>query len=298
MSTDIRVTEARQENSKRVRDSRWPKPLGRVPDLLFTLSLIVIAVVFFFPMLWMVFSSFKSNSAIFSTPFALPTEIDFGRWVEAWQIGHIGQYALNSAVVTGVSVLGILLFGAAAAFAFSRYRFRGRNLLMGLLALGLLLPLQSYFIAQSTMFTQLAITDTRWALIIPYTAMGLPLAVYLLKVYLDAVPDELFEAARIDGASDLRVFGSIALPLLRPGLATVAIFSALASWNEFLLALLYIQDDALKTIPTGLLAFSSRYVTDYGLLFSALSIVTLPMIVIYIVFNKQIVEGITAGSVK
>lgn len=270
----------------------------RIADVLFTLALIVIAVVFFFPMLWMVFSSFKSNSAIFASPFALPTEIDFARWVEAFEIGHIGQYALNSVIVTGASVLGILIFGAAAAFAFSRYRFRGRNLLMGLLALGLLLPLQSYFIAQSTMFTQLAITDTRWALIIPYTAMGLPLAVYLLKVYLDAVPGELFEAARIDGASDLRVFGSIALPLLRPGLATVAIFSALSSWNEFLLALLYIQDDALKTIPTGLLAFSSRYVTDYGLLFSALSIVTLPMIVIYIVFNKQIVEGITAGSVK
>mgnify|MGYP003121396608 CR=1 FL=1 len=270
----------------------------RIADVLFTLALIVIAVVFFFPMLWMVFSSFKSNSAIFASPFALPTEIDFARWVEAFEIGHIGQYALNSVIVTGASVLGILIFGAAAAFAFSRYRFRGRNLLMGLLALGLLLPLQSYFIAQSTMFTQLAITDTRWALIIPYTAMGLPLAVYLLKVYLDAVPGELFEAARIDGASDLRVFGSIALPLLRPGLATVAIFSALSSWNEFLLALLYIQDDALKTIPTGLLAFSSRYVTDYGLLFSALSIVTLPMIVIYIVFNKQIVDGITAGSVK
>ena len=236
--------------------------------MLFTGALAVIAVVFFFPMLWMVFSSFKSNSAIFATPFALPTEIDFGRWVEAFEIGHIGQYALNSIIVTGASVLGILLLGAAAA------------------------------IAQSTMFTQLAITDTRWALIIPYTAMGLPLTVYLLKVYLDAVPNELFEAARIDGASDLRVFGSIALPLLRPGLATVAIFSALSSWNEFLLALLYIQDDALKTIPTGLLAFSSRYVTDYGLLFSALSIVTLPMIVIYIVFNKQIVEGITAGSVK
>ncbi|CAO1654372.1 MULTISPECIES: carbohydrate ABC transporter permease [unclassified Salinibacterium] len=270
----------------------------RIADVLFTAALIVIAVVFFFPMLWMVFSSFKSNSAIFATPFALPTEIDFGRWVEAFEVGHIGQYALNSVIVTGASVLAILLLGAAAAFSFSRYRFRGRNLFMGLLALGLLLPLQSYFIAQSTMFTQLAITDTRWALIIPYTAMGLPLAVYLLKVYLDAVPDELFEAARIDGASDLRIFGSIALPLLRPGLATVAIFSALSSWNEFLLALLYIQDDALKTIPTGLLAFSSRYVTDYGLLFSALSIVTLPMIVIYIVFNKQIVEGITAGSVK
>ncbi len=270
----------------------------RVPGLLVSAGLVVIATVFFFPMAWMVLSSFKTNQEIFSTPFSLPTSVDFSRWAEAWEVGHIGQYALNSFVVTGTSVCAILLLGAAAAFAFSRYRFRGRQLLMGLLALGLLLPLQSYFIAQSTIFTQLAITDTRWALIIPYTAMGLPLAVYLLKVYLDALPDELFEAARIDGAGDLRVFWLLALPLLRPGLATVAIFSALSCWNEFLLALLYIQDDSLKTIPTGLLAFSSRYVTDYGLLFSALSIVTLPMIAIYIVFNKQIVEGITAGSVK
>jgi raffinose/stachyose/melibiose transport system permease protein len=190
------------------------------------------------------------------------------------------------------------VIGSAAAYAFSRYRFRGRRLAMGLFALGLLLPLQSYFIAQSRLFTDLALTDTRWALIIPYTAMGLPLAVYLLKVYLDALPEELFEAARIDGAGDGRIFWRLAVPLLRPGLATVAIFSALAAWNEFLLALLYIQDDELKTIPTGLLAFSSRYQTDYSLLFSALSIVTIPMIVIYVVFNRQIVDGITTGSVK
>ena len=195
-------------------------------------------------------------------------------------------------------MLAILSIGSGAAFAFSRYRFPGRQLLMGLLALGLLLPLQSYFIAQATLFNDLQIIDTRWALIIPYTAMGLPLAVYLLKVYFDALPDELFEAARMDGAGDLQIFVRIALPLLRPGLATVAIFSALSCWNEFLLALLYIQDDALKTVPTGLLAFSSRYVTDYSLLFSALSIITIPMIVIYVVFNRHIVEGLTAGSLK
>jgi len=243
-------------------------------------------------------SSFKTNQAIFATPFSLPTSIDFSQWAKAWNTGHLGRYAMNSIIVTGTSVFLILVIGAAAAFAFSRYRFRGRGLAMGLFALGLLLPLQAYFIAQANLFTQLAITDTLAALIIPYTAMGLPLAVYLLKVYLDALPDELFEAARIDGAGDWRVFRELALPLLRPGLATVAIFSALSAWNEFLLALLYIQDDSLKTIPTGLLAFSSRYVTDYSLLFSALSIVTLPMIVIYVVFNRHIVEGITAGSVK
>jgi raffinose/stachyose/melibiose transport system permease protein len=261
-------------------------------------AMALLGFVFFFPMIWMVMSSFKSDAAIFRSPFALPDSFDLSVWVEAFEVGHLGQYAINSAIVTGVSVFAILFIGAAAAYAFSRYRFRGRGLAMGLFALGLLLPLQSYFIAQSSIFTELAITDTRWALIIPYTAMGLPLAVYLLKVYLDGLPEELFEAARIDGAGDVRVFRSVAAPLLRPGLATVAIFSALAAWNEFLLALLYIQDDKLKTIPTGLLAFSSRYQTDYQLLFAALSIVTIPMIVIYIVFNRHIVDGITAGSVK
>lgn len=261
-------------------------------------AMALLAFVFFFPMIWMVLSSFKSDAAIFRSPFAPPDSFDLSVWAEAFEVGNLGQYAINSAIVTGVSVFAILFIGAAAAYAFSRYRFRGRSLAMGLFALGLLLPLQSYFIAQSSIFTELAITDTRWALIIPYTAMGLPLAVYLLKVYLDGLPEELFEAARIDGAGDVRVFRSVAAPLLRPGLATVAIFSALAAWNEFLLALLYIQDDELKTIPTGLLAFSSRYQTDYQLLFAALSIVTIPMIVIYIVFNRHIVDGITAGSVK
>lgn len=273
-------------------------PSRRLPDVLVSIALVMLAAAFFFPMIWMVLSSFKSTAAIFDSPFGLPERIDLSTWARAWEVGHIGEYAVNSAVVTAAAVTSILVLGSAAAFAFSRYRFRGRSLLMGIVALGLLLPLQSYFIAQSTIFNRLEITDTRLALIVPYTAMGLPLAVYLLKVYLDGLPDELFDAARVDGASDARMFLSVALPLLRPGLATVAVFSALASWNEFLLALLYIQDDALKTIPTGLLAFSSRYQTDFGLLFSALSIITLPMIVIYVVFNRQIVEGITAGSLK
>jgi raffinose/stachyose/melibiose transport system permease protein len=274
------------------------RAVTRLPGILVTTALVVVAAVFFFPLVWMVLSSFKSNSEIFRSPFALPTSIDFGQWITAWEVGNIGQYALNSVIATGTSVLAILAFSSAAAFAFSRYRFRFKGVLLGMLSLGLVLPLQSYFIAQSTIFRDLYLTDTRLALIIPYTAMGIPLATYLLKVYLDAVPGELFEAARIDGAGDLRMFTLIALPLLKPGIATVAVFSALNTWNEFLLALLYIQDDSLKTIPTGLLAFSSRYVTDYGLLFSALSIITLPMVVIYIVFNRQITEGITAGAVK
>src|SRR4029078_12532492 len=167
--------------------------------------------------------------AIFSSPFALPEGIDLGRWGEAWEVGNLGQYAINSAIVTAASVTLILVIGSAAAYAFSRFRFRGRTFAMALFVLGLLLPLQSYFIAQSRLFVDFGITDTRWALIIPYTAMGLPLAVFLLKVYLDGLPDELFEAARIDGAGDGRIFWRIAVPLLRPGRATRAMFFAVAA---------------------------------------------------------------------
>jgi raffinose/stachyose/melibiose transport system permease protein len=267
-------------------------------QLLVTAALVVMAVIYAFPLVWMAISGLKTNQQIFTDPFALPETWDFSIWLDAWRVGNLGQYAFNSALTTASAVTAILVCSSLAAFAFSRYQFRGKGALMAVMSLGLLLPLQSYFIAQSAMFNALYITNTRWALIIPYIAMGLPLATYLLTVYLKALPDELFEAARIEGASDFALYRLIAMPLLKPGIATVAIFSALNAWNEFLLALLYIQDDALKTIPTGLLAFSSRYVTDYGLLFAALTIVTVPMIVIYVAFNKQIVEGLTAGSLK
>lgn len=274
---------------------RWKTTIARA---IVTAALTLMALVYAFPLVWMAVSGLKTNQQIFRNPFALPETWDFSIWLEAWRVGNIGQYALNSAITTSATVVVILLCASAAAFAFSRFDFKGKAILMGLLSLGLLLPLQSYFIAQSAMFNALYITNTRFALIIPYIAMGLPLATYLLTVYLRALPDELFEAARMEGASDFTMYRLIAMPLLKPGIATVAIFSALNAWNEFLLALLYVQDDALKTIPTGLLAFSSRYVTDYGLLFAALTIVTVPMIVIYVAFNRQIVEGITAGSLK
>lgn len=275
-----------------------PQLIDRLPRALVSISLTVMAIVYAFPLVWMAISGLKTNQQIFTDPFALPETWDFSIWLEAWQVGNLGRYAMNSAIITGATLVVVLICASLAAFAFATYSFPGKGIIMGVLSLGLLLPLQSYFIAQSAMFNALYITNTRFALIIPYVAMGLPLATYLLTVYLKALPVELFEAARIEGASDFQLFGLIAMPLLRPGIATVAIFTALNAWNEFLLALLYIQDDALKTIPTGLLAFSSRYVTDYGLLFAALTIVTVPMIAIYVAFNKQIVAGITAGSLK
>lgn len=266
--------------------------------IVFWTLMVSLAVLYGAPLGWMVMSSFKTNREIFRTPLALPETIDFGVWVEAWNIGNLGRYMVNSVVVTSASVLGIIVMAALAAYAFSRFEFAGSKVLLAMFALGLLMPLQSYFIAQNALFEFLHIKNTRVALIIPYIGMGLPLAVYLLKAYLDGIPRGLFDAARVDGAGDLRMFGVIVMPLLRPGIATVAIFSALSAWNEFLLAFLYVTNDNLKTIPTGLLAFTSRYMTNYQLLFSALTIVTIPMVVVYIAFHRQIVAGITEGSLK
>ena len=261
-------------------------------------SAYVCAVLFFLPLLWMAMSSFKSNGAILQTPFSLPTSWDWSVFGEAWQAGGIGRYAVNSAIVTGVTTAAVLVLGSMAAYAFARFDFRGSGLLLGLFTLGLILPIQSYFVAQNWMFESLHLKDTRWALILPYTAMGLSLAIWLLRAYLQSLPRELFEAARIDGAGDWLIYRRIVMPLLRPGLATVAVFTVLSAWNEFLLALLYIQDESLKTIPVGLLAFSTKYVTDYRLLFAALTMVTVPMVAVYAMFNRQVVAGLTEGSLK
>lgn len=250
------------------------------------------------PMLWMFMSSLKTNGEIATSPLGLPTSFDFSVFAQAWEMGGLGTYAVNSAIVTFTSTAITLAVSSMAGFALSKLNFRGHGVVLGIFTLGLLLPIQAYFIAQNELFELVYLKDTRWALIVPYTAMGIPLAVWLLKSYIDSLPKEIFESARVDGASDLAVYRLLMVPIIRPALVTVGIFSVLSAWNEFLLALLYVQDDALKTIPTGLLAFSSKYVTDYQMLFAALSTVTLPMIVLYIVFNRQIVTGLTQGSIK
>jgi raffinose/stachyose/melibiose transport system permease protein len=266
-------------------------------SVVFHTVMTIVALVFVVPLIWMVMSSFKTKREIFENPFSLPKSLDLTVWVSAWEKGNLGAYVVNSLIVTTVSVFIILVFAILAAFAFSRLKFRLSKWLPLLFVVGLLLPVQSYITAQSRLFDSVYLLNTRWALIVPYVGLGLSLAVFLLKGYLDSLPHELFEAARMDGAGDFRILLKIVLPLMKPGLATVATFSILSSWNEFLLAMLYVQDEDLLTIPVGLLAFSGKYSTDYPLLFAALSIITIPMIGIYVIFHRQVISGITEGSV-
>jgi len=265
---------------------------------LYHLVMGAISLLYVVPLAWMVMSSFKTKREIFESPFALPSEIDFGVWAEAWDRGDLGGYILNSLLTTVVAVSAILVFALAAAYAFSRFKFRGKALLLAPFALGLLLPVQSYLTAQARLFDSVYLLDTRWVLMISYAGLGLSLAIFLLKSYLDSLPREIFEAARMDGAGDFRTLIQVVMPLMTPALSTVAVFSILSAWNEFLLAMLYVTTDDLRTIPAGLLAFTGRYATDYPMLFAALSMITLPVIAAYAVFHKQVIAGVTEGSVQ
>lgn len=260
--------------------------------------MVVLSLVYVVPLGWMVMSSFKTKREIFDAPFALPSDPDFGNWAKAWERGDLGGYILNSLFTTVTSVTIILIASLAAAYAFSRLRFRGSALLLAPFVLGLLLPVQSYLTAQARLFDAVYLLDTRWVLVVSYAGLGLSLAVFLFKGYLDSMPREIFEAARMDGAGDFRTLVQIVLPLMAPGISTVAVFSILSTWNEFLLALLYVTSDDLRTIPAGLLAFIGKYATDYPMLFAALSMITLPVIAVYTVFHKQIIAGVTEGSVQ
>jgi raffinose/stachyose/melibiose transport system permease protein len=273
--------------------------LARIPGIaVFYLVMTAFALLYFYPMLWMFVSSLKTNGEIFRSPFALPHSPRFSNWAAAWTVGKIGRYFLNSVIVTGSACLLTLLFASMAGFALARLRFRGAALILSLFVVGLILPVQAYFIAQNYILQWLRVKDTYLALILPYVALQLPFSVYLIKAYFDAIPREILECARTDGARNFVVFSQITMPIVKPALATVGIFVTLNDWNEFLLALLYVQSEAFRTIPIGLLAFQGRYTINYQMMFAALAIVTLPMLIIYLVFQRSIVAGLTAGAVK
>lgn len=265
---------------------------------IFHTVMVIYSLFYVTPLFWMIMSSFKSNGEIFQDPLGLPKSLDLSVFPKAFKAAMLDKLMINSLITTALSSTIILVSASMAAFAFSRLNFKGSKFYLGVLTIGLIVPIQSYFIAQNQLVELFHLKDTRIALILPYAGMGMALAVWLLKAYLDSMPKELFEAARVDGCGDIRMYFNIVLPVLRPGLATVAVFSVLSAWNEFLLAIIYIQREDLKTIPSGLLTFSQKYVTDYQMLFAALTIITIPMITVYIIFNRQVVSGLTEGSLK
>jgi raffinose/stachyose/melibiose transport system permease protein len=274
-----------------------PASLKKALPHIILLSYVVIIL---FPFVFVLFSSLKAdNVEISQAPFAFPKQLYFQNYVDAWVKAKIDVYFLNSAYL-GISsaVLGVFL-AAGTSFALTRMKFRitSKIIYQGVL-IGMLIPGNVLFIAQYILMMKLGILNQHWALFWPYTAGALPFSVLLISAFMKAIPNELEEAAIIDGLSAPGLFARIILPLTVPALVTVFIINFLGNWNEYLLASFFISKDTLRTLPTGMVGFRDMYQTNYALICTGIVFSVTPVLVLYAFLQEQIIEGITAGSVK
>jgi raffinose/stachyose/melibiose transport system permease protein len=262
--------------------------------------LITYTVIALFPVFLIIVNSFKSKRAIFNSPLEVPTPETFTLigYETALGQGNFLLYFSNSLLVTVASLFFVLLFGAMAAFALSEYRFRG-NTLMGLyLALGIMIPIRLGTVAILQLMVAGGLVNTHWALILVYTAQGLPLAIFILSEFMRQVSDDLKNAGRIDGLSEYKIFFRLVLPLVRPAMATVAVFTMIPIWNDLWFPLILAPGEATKTITLGSQIFIGQYVTNWNAVLAALSLAILPVLVLYLIFSRQLIRGITSGAVK
>ncbi len=258
---------------------------------------LLLSAVILYPLIWMIYSSFKGNEDIFSSVFALPDRIYLKNYSRVFTDGNMDIYFRNSMLISVVSVVGLLLFSSLAAYAFATFEFRGKTPLFLLFLVGLMVPPQALIISGFKVMSVLHLLDTYWALIFTYfgwTSFG----IMVLRNFFQSVPGEIKDAARVDGAGHWQMFSRIMLPLSRPSLSTIAIFYFMWVWNEFIYPLVYMQSIEKYTVPLGVLFFNSQYQIEWGLQMAALTVATMVPLVVYYGFQKQFIRGILAGSLK
>jgi raffinose/stachyose/melibiose transport system permease protein len=263
-------------------------------------ALIIYTIIALFPVVLTIMNSFKARNDIFRSPLTppLPSTFSLTGYQTVLGQGDFVGYFQNSLIVTVASIFCVLLFGAMAAFALSEYRFRG-NLLMGLyLALGIMIPIRLGTIGILQEMVALNLVNTLFSLILVYTAQGLPLAIFILSEFMRTVSDDLKSAGRIDGLSEYAIFFRLVLPLVRPAMATVAVFTMIPIWNDLWFPLILAPGEATKTVTLGAQTFIGQFVTDWNAVLAALSLAIFPVLVLYVLFSRQLIRGITAGAVK
>jgi multiple sugar transport system permease protein len=257
------------------------------------------AAIMILPFLYMLSTSFKGQQYVLTTPPQwIPHPATAGNYTSALRSDHFGQYFLNSVIVAAATTVVSLLLSSMMAFAFARFRFPGRELLFRILLLGLMIPAMMLIIPQFVLAKYLGLLDSLTGLVVFYVASSLSLNVFLLRGFFEAIPAELEQAMEVDGAGPVRRYWRLILPLARPALATATIFTFLASWDEYPWALTIINSPAKETLPLGIALFQGQNSTLWGLVFAASVVAVVPVIVVFLVFQRHFVQGLTAGAVK
>lgn len=251
------------------------------------------------PIVLVVANSVKSRRAIFESPFSLPTAktFDLSGYSTVFEDASFDRYFINSMVVTGVSVVLVVALSAMAAHALVEYEFPGRAALGLYITLGIMIPIRLGTVSLLQLVVRLGLMNSLTALVLVYTAMGIPLGVFLLSQFLRQVPSDIKSAARIDGANEYRLFGLL-LPLVRPGLASVAVFSMLPVWNDLWFPLILAPADNKQTVTLGAQQFLGQYASDWNSVLAALTLAMVPIMAAYVLFSRQFLSGLTSGALK
>jgi N-acetylglucosamine transport system permease protein len=256
------------------------------------------------PLIWVILASFKTNTEIFlGSPFALPESYSFESYRTAWSTAHVGRYFLNSVFVVTLSTAGTMLFGAMAAYVIARYKFFGNRFIYYFFVSGLAFPVFLAIVPLVLMLNNMGLNNTFFGLILVYIAYSLPFTVFFLVAFFKTLPNEIAEAATMDGASHTRLFFQVMVPMAKSGLVSITIFNIVGQWNQYLLpvAIMQGQNAEQKWVLTqgiAAISVSAGYQANWAALFAALTLSILPMIVVYAFFQRQIQSGLTAGAVK
>ncbi len=265
-----------------------------LPYVLLTAFTAVILV----PFVLIALTAFKTQAELAAGVFTLPQSLEWGNFATAWTEGRFGVYFLNSIIVVVPVVAVSLLLCTLAGYAFAHLPLPGRGALLALLLLGMVIPLEGLIIPMYYNLRGVGLLNTYWAMILPQVALSIPFGTYLMWITFQGLPDEIVDAAVVDGATRSVVLWRILIPMARPTLGALTVFFFIWTWNEFLIPLVLITDDALRTLPVGLAFFQGRYTANIPVLAAGATVVAAPLIVVYIIFQRQFIRGLVAGAVK
>lgn len=275
------------------------KKKHKISKLLLWAVLIVVAVIQIFPLIWLVDFSLASSTEMFTSGLLIiPEKIQWGNYVKAFVDGNFLLYLKNSILINGLAVALVILISIMSAFACRRMHWKLSGFVKTLLLMGMMIPIHATLLPNFKIYSRLGLTDTIWALLIPYVAFSLPQGLFLMTSFMESIPVELEEAAVMDGCGIYRIIFQIITPLLKSSITTVAIMTFLNNWNEFMMASTYLSSDKWKTLPFCVLEFTGEYSSNYAVQFAVMALTAAPAVIVYIILNKHITKGVAMGAVK